>query len=144
MALFKIEHRIGINRSVDEVFEIIADINAWPTWSPIHKSSSGELRFGAPVTLNEYYQGLGTWDISGSIGDYTPLSHIHVMVPKRFWEGSLIRFFEFEQLSDEACSFTVGAAFGGFFSVREGKRFKKHLKSGFIAMCEALKAKAEG
>jgi hypothetical protein len=144
MALFKVEHRVGINKSVDDVYAIVGDINAWPSWSPIHKAAAGSLKFGTPVALEEYYQGLGTWEIKGTLVDYAPLSHIHVDVPKRFWEGKLIRYFEFEILSDHACSFTVGAAFDGFLSKREGKRFKKYIKAGFEAMGEALKAKAEG
>jgi hypothetical protein len=143
MSLYKIEHRVGIKRPVDDVYEIIANINNWPSWSPIHLKAEGELKFGARFYLDETYQGLGRWEQSGFIEDYTPLSHIHVKIPRPFWAGNLIRYFEFEILSNEGCSFCVGAAFDGFLSKREGKRHAKALKLGFEAMGEALKTLAE-
>jgi len=140
---FKVEQRIGITRPVDEVYEIVADIDNWPGWSPIHKTASGQLRFGAPVRFEEQYDGLGLWEIGGVVSDWSPLSHIHIGVPKKFYEGSLIRFFEFEELSKTGTSFAIGAVFSGFLSEREGRRYAKFLKKGFTAYCEALKAKAE-
>ncbi len=140
---YKIEHRIGVAAPVDDVYDIIADIENWPSWSPIHKSATGRLSFGAPIAFEEYYGGLGTWEISGSLADWTPLSHIHVAVPKRFYEGQLIRFFEFEALSETGSAFSVGALFNGFLSEREGRRYAKFLRIGFAAFCEALKTKAE-
>lgn len=141
--LFKVEHRIGINARVDDVWDVLADISKWSEWSPIHNVAEGEMRFGAPVHLEEHYQGLGTWEVRGTIDDWMPLSHIHIHVPKPFWAGTLVRYVELIELSPQSTSVAFGAAFGGFFSVREGKRFKKHIRAGFEAMNEALKAKME-
>lgn len=140
---YKIEHRIGVAVPVDDIYDIIADIESWPSWSPIHKSTSGGLSFGAPIAFEEHYEGLGTWEINGTLADWTPLSHIHVTVPKRFYEGQLIRYFEFEALSETGSAFTIGALFNGFLSEREGRRYAKFLRVGFAAFAEALKAKAE-
>ncbi|WP_140985669.1 SRPBCC domain-containing protein [Asticcacaulis tiandongensis] len=140
---FKVEQRIGISRPVDDVYEIVADLKGWTQWSPIHQVVEGELRFGAPVRFEEQYEGLGLWEIGGFVSDWSPLSHIHIGVPKKFYEGSLIRFFEFEELSKTGCSFAIGAVFSGFLSEREGRRYAKFLKKGFTAYCEALKARAE-
>lgn len=143
MSLYRIESRIGIACPVDDVYERVSQIEQWPSWSPIHKAASGKLGFGAFVSFEEYYEGLGRWEVAGTIADYSPLSHIHISVPKPFWAGSLIRFYEFDILTEGACTFTAGAAFGGFLSIREGKRYGKFLKSGFQAMGEALKAHCE-
>jgi hypothetical protein len=142
MAL-KIEHRVGIAAPVDDVYAIIADINAWPEWSPIHKKAEAKLSFGAPVHLEEYFEGLGTWETDGLIADWTPLSHIHVSVPKPFYAGSLIRYFEFDILSDTGTGFSLGALFNGYLSEREGKRYRNYIRTGFEAFAEALKTKAE-
>jgi hypothetical protein len=141
--VFKIEHRIGIKAPVEEVYEVIADVARWPHWSPIHKKTAAKLAFGAPISLDEYYEGLGRWEVSGVISDWSPLSHIHIDVPKPFYAGSLTRFFEFERLSEAGSVFAVGAVFSGFLSEREGKRYRKYLKAGFQAMAEALKMKVE-
>jgi len=142
MAL-KIEYRIGISAPVDEVYEILTDMENWPSWSPVHKAVSGSVHFGAAVRLEEYYEGLGTWEQTGGVADYQPLSHIHVAIPRPFYAGSLIRYFEMDILSEAGTSFTVGALFSGFLSMREGRRYRHYLRKGFQAFAEALKAKAE-
>ncbi|MDI7773778.1 SRPBCC domain-containing protein [Asticcacaulis sp. EMRT-3] len=139
----KVEQRVGIAAPVDEVYAILADIESWPQWSPIHKAASGQIAFGAAVRLEENYAGLGTWEQQGVVADYQPLSHIHVSVPKRFYAGTLIRYFEMDILSETGTSFSVGALFGGFLSQREGKRYRSYLREGFAAFAEALKTKAE-
>ena len=142
MAL-KIEQRIGIAAPVDEVYDLLADIESWPSWSPIHTAASGRVGFGAPVRLEEHYEGLGTWEQSGAVADYQPLSHIHIAVPKPFYAGRLIRYFELDILSEAGTGFAVGALFDGFLSEREGRRYRKYLREGFHAFAEALKARAE-
>lgn len=143
MAL-KIEHRIGIAAPVDHVYDLVSDINGWSAWSPIHKTAEGALGYGAPVAFEEVYEGLGTWEIRGFVSDWVPLSHIHIGVPKKFYEGSLIRYYEFEELSKTASHFSIGAMFKGFLSEREGRRYRKYLKAGFEAYAQTLKAKIEG
>jgi hypothetical protein len=143
MAL-KVEKRIGIQTPVDTVYDILQDIEGWVQWSPIHKEAKGRLSFGAPVRFMEHYEGLGDWEINGFVSDWSPLSHIHIGVPKKFYEGSLIRFYELNILSDTACDFAIGAQFSGFLSEREGKKYRSYLREGFAKFAEALKAKAEG
>lgn len=139
----KIEYRIGIAAPVDEVYEVLSEVENWPQWSPIHKAASGQLKFGAPVRLEEYYEGLGTWELEGSVADYQPLSHIHINIPKPFYAGRLIRYFELDILSQEATSFSVGALFDGFLSEREGRQYRQYLRGGFQAFSEALKVTSE-
>ncbi len=139
----KIEHRVGVAAPVDDVYDLIADIKAWPQWSPIHRKAEGDLRFGAPVHLEEYYEGLGTWEIHGVVNDWAPLSHIHIAVPKPFYAGQLVRYFEMEALSAQGATFTIGALFQGFLSEREGRRYRAFLRKGFEAFAEAARTKAE-
>jgi hypothetical protein len=139
----KIEQRVGIAAPVDDIYELVADIGRWPEWSPIHLAATGELHFGAPVHLEERFEGLGTWEIHGVVADWSPLSHIHIDVPKPFYAGKLTRYFEFESLSETGSIFTVGALFNGLLSEREGWRYAKFLRTGFAAFGEAVKAKAE-
>lgn len=140
---YKVEYRIGVAAPVDDVYDVIADIEKWPEWSPIHKKASGELSFGAPIAFEEYYEGLGTWEITGALADWQPLSHIHIAVPKKFYEGRLVRYFEMDALSESGSSFSVGALFDGFLSEREGRRYGKFLKVGFERFAEAVKERAE-
>lgn len=139
----KIEQRIGVNAPVDDIWDIISEVGAWADWSPIHKAASAEMHFGSPIHLEEYYEGLGTWQIDGAISDWAPWSHLHVGVPKPFYAGRLIRYFEMEALADTGSTFTVGALFQGFLSEREGKAYREPLRKGFAAFAEAVKARAE-
>lgn len=140
---YKIEFRIGVAAPVDDVYDVIADIEKWPEWSPIHKKASGKMSFGAPIAFEEYYEGLGTWEINGVLADWQPLSHIHISVPKKFYEGRLVRYFEMDALSEAGSSFSVGALFDGFLSEREGRRYGKFLKIGFESFADAVKNRAE-
>ena len=141
--MFRIEHRIGIAAPVDDAYDLMAEIETWPDWSPIHKRASGKLSFGAPIALEEYYEGLGTWELSGALADWQPYSHIHVAVPKPFYAGTLIRYFEFDALSAHGSTFSIGALFQGFLAEREGRMISGPVRRGFTAFAEALKAKAE-
>ena len=140
---YKVEYRIGVTAPVDDIYDLVADIEAWTQWSPIHKVAKGSLHFGAPFHLEEEYEGLGMWEIDGVLSDWSPYSHIHVFVPKPFYAGKLMRYFEFEALSETGSTFTVGALFNGFLSEREGRSYGKYLKRGFQAFAEAAKEKAE-
>ncbi|MBW8734551.1 MAG: SRPBCC family protein, partial [Asticcacaulis sp.] len=140
---YKIEFRIGVATPVDDIYDLIADIDAWPQWSPIHQAATGRLSFGAPIHLEEKFEGLGMWEIDGVLSDWAPYSHLHVFVPKPFYAGKLMRYFEFEALSEIGSAFTVGALFEGFLSEREGRAYGKYVRRGFEAFAEAAKAKAE-
>ena len=139
----KIEQRIGIAAPVDDVWDLISDVPSWPQWSPIHRKAEGELHFGGTVALEEYYEGLGTWELQGAVADWSPMSHLHISVPKPFYAGKLTRYFEMEALSDTGSTFTLGALFEGILSEREGRAYRSFLRDGFGRFCEALKTKAE-
>jgi hypothetical protein len=141
--MYRIEYRVGIAAPVDDAYDLVADIEGWPQWSPIHKKATGTLSFGAPIGLEEYYEGLGTWELAGSLADWQPYSHIHVAVPKPFYAGTLIRYFEFDALSAQGSTFAVGALFNGFLAEREGRMISGPVRRGFTAFAEALKARAE-
>ena len=140
---YKVEYRIGVATPVDDIYDLVADVDAWTQWSPIHKAASGRLSFGAPFHLEEQYEGLGMWEIDGTLADWSPYSHIHLFIPKPFYAGKQLRYFEFEGLSQTGSTFTVGAVFDGLLSEREGRRYAKYLRPGFQAFAEAAKAKAE-
>ena len=140
---YKVEYRIGVAAPVDDVYDLVCDIESWTQWSPIHKAASGQLKFGAPIHLEEQYEGLGMWEIDGVLSDWSPYSHIHVFIPKPFYAGKQVRYFEFEALSQTGSAFTVGALFNGFLAEREGKLISGPVKRGFTAFAEAVKAKAE-
>ena len=141
--MYRIEYRVGVAAPVDDAYDIAADIESWPQWSPIHRKAVGTLKFGAPVALEEYYEGLGTWEQAGGLADWQPYSHIHVVIPKPFYAGTLTRYFEFDALSAHGSTFAVGAMFNGFLSEREGKMIAGPVRKGFMAFAEALKARAE-
>ncbi len=140
---YKVEYRIGVAAPVDDVYDLVCDIESWTQWSPIHKAASGQLKFGAPIHLEEQYEGLGMWEIDGVLSDWSPYSHIHVFIPKPFYAGKQVRYFEFEALSQTGSAFTVGALFNGFLSEREGRAYGKHLRKGFQLFAETVKARAE-
>lgn len=141
--LYKVEHRFGIAAPVDYVYDILADVENWPTWSPIHKEAKAHLGFGAPAAFKEEYEGLGTWELDGALSDWVPLSHMHFHIPRPWYEGHLIRYYEVDNLMEVGTRFSMGAAFSGLLSEREGKKFAPYLRRGFEAFTLALKDRAE-
>ncbi len=141
--LYKVEYRFGIAAPVDYVYDILADVERWPEWSPIHKEARAHLGFGAPAVFKEEYAGLGTWELEGALSDWVPLSHMHFHIPRPWYMGRLIRYYEVDNLLEVGTRFSVGAAFSGMLSIREGKRFAPHLRKGFEAFTLALKDRAE-
>lgn len=141
--LYKVEYRFGIQAPVDYVYDILADVEKWPTWSPIHKEARAQLGFGAPAAFKEEYEGLGTWELDGALSDWVPLSHMHFHIPRPWYVGQLIRYYEVDNLLEVGTRFSMGAAFGGLLSEREGKRFAPYLRKGFEAFTHELKARAE-
>ena len=46
----KLERRIGIAAPDEVVWEVLSDIEAWPSWNAMYPRARGELRIGALVT----------------------------------------------------------------------------------------------
>jgi hypothetical protein len=139
----KLEHRIGVRAPAEVIWETIRDIEAWPTWNPLYPRAQGALRIGAQLELDVAIEGQPVRTIKPVILDWVPNDQIHWRLDLM---GGLIRttrYIEIEALTDTGCIFSNGELFRGRFAHLAVRRIARPIRAGFVAMGEAVKARAE-
>jgi hypothetical protein len=139
----RIEHRIGVQTPPEVIWGMISDIPGWSAWNPLYPKASGEVQFGAPLTLEVALPGEAPRTIRPIVRDWTPNEQI-------IWTLSLMggmlrstRYIEIEKLSETGCIFSNGEIFEGPLMRFIGKRQRRAIKAGFTAFGEAVRERAE-
>lgn len=140
---FRVEDRIGIQAPPEVIWEVVRDLDAWSEWNPTYPRAEGEIRIGNILTLDLLLPGQSTQEIKARVLDWVPNEQLH-------WElkllGGLIRtlrYIEISPLAESGCVVDNGEFFGGLMGPSLGKRMRGPVRRGFLAMNEALKARAE-
>jgi hypothetical protein len=139
----KIEHRVGVQAPVEVVWEILHDVAAWPEWNPLYSKVSGLVRIGERLNLTRTLDGRPPEEIQAVVLDWTPNELLHAKRPVMGGLASSVCYWEIDKLENEACVFSNGELFLGFFGKWQGNRERRALRRGYAAMGEALKARAE-
>jgi hypothetical protein len=140
---FKIEHRIGVQRPVEQVWAAIYDLEAWKDWNPMYPQASGRLLISAPLTLTERVAGSDE-TYQAIVGDWVP--HAQIVWVRKSRAGLLrhVRYLEIEKLSEEGCIFSNGEVFEGVTAgLLVPKRRRRALRQAFAGLGEAVKARTE-
>ena len=145
MATHELRTEIEIAAPAGRVWSILTDFGAYPQWNPFIVSLEGELHHGAPLVARMRPPG------SSSAMTFKP--RVTVLEPgKRFsWVGSLPipglfggeHGFELIELGADRVRFVHGERFRGVLVSLLRKTLDGGTRSGFIAMNDALKARAE-
>lgn len=140
---FRIEDRIGIQAPQELIWEVVYDLAKWSEWNPTYPRAEGEIRIGNILSLDLLLPGQSTQPLSARVIDWVPNEQLH-------WElklmGGLIRtlrYIEISPLAETGCVVDNGEIFGGLMGSSLGKRMRGPVRRGFLAMNEALKARAE-
>jgi hypothetical protein len=138
----RIEHRLGVPAPAEAVWQVIADVTAWPDWNPLYPMAEGALRIGATLTLEVAVPGRARRTIRPVILDWVPNEQI-------LWRLSLLgglvrttRYLEIERLSETGCILANGEIFAGPLGELVAGRMQRDVRAGFAAMGEAAKARA--
>lgn len=139
----KIESRVGVMAPPQAVWDILANVNAWPTWNPLYPQASGEMKIGARWSLCIAPPGEPHRQTEPRVMDWVPLEQ--VLLADLNWGGWVksVRYIEIDQVDDKACIISNGEIFQGMVSEFYGNRHRRALKQGYTAMNEALKRQAE-
>jgi len=136
---FKIEHRIGVRAPPSAVWEVLSDLEGWSRWNPLYPRASGKLAIGARLSLTLALPNAKPEDISPVLVDWVPDMQL---VWRLRLIGGLItttRYMEIEPLDEgRAAVFSHGEVFDGPVAFFMPKALRKTIKSGFVAMSEAL------
>jgi hypothetical protein len=140
----RIEHRLGVKATADQIWALLEDLPAWPSWNPMYPQAKGRIGFGELLTLTEALPGGEPRALTPRVSTWTPREQI-VWVEKRGLMANSIRYFEIDELSPEGgCIFANGEIFSGWLGERYAKRHGRALKEQYEAVCEALRARVEG
>jgi hypothetical protein len=53
MDIARIERRIGVRATPDQIWDLIADLPGWDRWNPVETRLEGAIAFGAEIALTE-------------------------------------------------------------------------------------------
>jgi hypothetical protein len=138
-----IEHRIGIQAPAEVIWEVIADLPSWKDWNPTYTKASGDIRIGSTLDMTLELPGQAAQQIRPVVLEWVPNEQLH-------WRLSLIgglvkttRYIEIDNLAAASCIVSNGEFFAGIMGPTVVRRMGGSVRRGFIAMNEALKARAE-
>jgi hypothetical protein len=140
---FKLEHRLGVRASAETIWSLLADVDRWAEWNPLYTRASGVIRMDSPLELELSLPGQAPRQIRPVVADWVPQEQL-------LWRLSMLgglvkstRYFEIEELAPGSCIFSNGELFDGPLGPSVARRMAGPIRSGFAAMGEAVKARAE-
>jgi hypothetical protein len=138
-----IEHRIGIQAPAEVVWEVLSDLPRWEAWNPLYPKAAGEIRIGGTLELTLAIPGQAPQQIRPTVLEWVPNEQLHWRLTMAGGLVKTTRFLEIENLAPANCIVSNGEIIGGLLGPRLGKRLARPIYRGFVAMNEALKARAE-
>ena len=140
----KIEHRLGVKAPAGIVWEILADVQAWPQWSTLYSKASGVIGFGERLKLEVSLPGQAPQAIEPVIFEWEPHEVIHWKLKSMAGLIENVRFLEVEALSETGCIFSNGEIYGGLMGPsRAAIKQRSVIRQGFQALGEAMRDRAE-
>ncbi|MEI6439917.1 MAG: SRPBCC domain-containing protein [Alphaproteobacteria bacterium] len=139
----KIESRIGIKAPAEVIWEIASDFKSWSFWNPTYTKGAGELRIGAPLEFTLELPGEAPQVINPVLIEWVPLEQIHWSLTLARGLVRTVRYIEIEALNEASCIVSNGEIFEGLLGPTAARSKRHAIRQGFIAMSEALAARAE-
>jgi hypothetical protein len=142
--MHKIQSDIDIDASPERVWSILIDFAAYPSWNPFIRSITGTVEAGRRLTVS-------IQPVGGRAMTFRPTVLVAQRNSELRWLGHLL----FPGIFDGEHSFKMTASASGGVRLTQSETFSGVLvalakasldrgtKPGFIAMNEALKARAE-
>lgn len=143
MDIARIERRIGVRATPDQIWALIADLPGWDRWNPAESGLEGAIAFGGEISLTERIEGLPERRAVTRVGDWQPYSQLVWAENRGLWFRSM-RYFEIEPLDEpNSCIVANGFIFSGLRGEMFFDRNRKFLRHAVDAVAEAWKAAAE-
>ena len=143
MDIARIERRIGVRATPDQIWDLIADLPGWDRWNPVETKLEGAIAFGAEIALTERIGDLPERRAATRVGEWQPYSQLVWAESRGLWFRSM-RYFEIEPLDQpNSCIVSNGFIFSGLRGEMFFDRNRRHLRHAVDAVAEAWKAAAE-
>lgn len=140
---YRIENRMGVRASSLRLWEVLAEVAAWPQWAPLYPAAEGVIGLNKPLRLTEAVPGLPPREATVTVTDYTPEQQL-IWRDRRGLLANSLRYFEIEALAENSCVLANGEIFSGLLGERWGLRNRRALLQAYEDLNAALKARAEG
>ena len=138
---YRIQSRVGVAAPASAVWSVIGDLESWSEWNPLFPEVEGRLSVGALVNvrrvLGDVSEGYET-----RVVDWVPNAQIILARSIAPFARSLT-YLEIDPLTERGCILAVGELYEGRFGEMIGKKMNRKLGPAFLAVCEAVKARAE-
>lgn len=138
----RIQHRLGVSATREQIWEVIADLPGWAAWNPLYPKAEGSIAFGAALRLTEQATGQPARVLDFKVTDWAPGEHLYLRSPAGFMTTRL-QYVEIEGLADTGCVVAAGVIFNGLLEAARAKK-NRFLRQGFVTMLEGLKVRVEG
>jgi len=93
MEIARIERRIGVRATPEQIWTLIADLPLWDRWNPIETGLEGNIAFGEQIALTEAIEGLPERRVITRVGEWQPYSQLVWSENRGLWFRSM-RYFE--------------------------------------------------
>lgn len=139
----QVEHRIGVQAPAEVTWQVIHDLAAWESWNPTYPRATGEIRIGGPLALTVALPGQAPMEIRPVVLEWVPNEQLHWKLRMVGGLVRTLRYIEIEAVSETGCIVSNGEYIGGVLGGSVVRRIGRSAYRGFLAMNEALKARAE-
>ncbi|MDB5454273.1 MAG: hypothetical protein JWO33_2851 [Caulobacteraceae bacterium] len=139
----KIEHRIGIQAPPLVVWDLLADIESWPSWNPIYTQARGRLGYGEALHLTCALPDKQPVEMVATVTEWVPEEQILWTTEPNRWLLRTTRYLEIDKLTETACIFANGELLQGWGAKSAARQYGRAMYNGFELMGEAVKARAE-
>jgi hypothetical protein len=142
--MHEIETEIDIAANAEQVWSILTDLAAYPSWNPFIRDITGSIETGQRLTVSIHPTGGKVMTFRPTVLLAAPNSELrwlgHLLIPGIF-DGE--HRFTITELGAGRVRFTQGEKFGGVLVGFAKASLDRGTKAGFIAMNAALKKRAE-
>lgn len=139
----KIEHRIGVKAPPLVVWDVLKEIEDWPSWNPIYTAARGRLGYGEELHLTCKLPDQNPIDLVATVTEWVPEEQILWTTKAMYGLVHTTRYIEMDKLTETACIFSNGEMISGFLAPQVARRLGRSMYKGFELMGEAVKERAE-
>jgi len=139
----RVEERVGIQTSVDRVWELIYDLPGWASWNPLYTQAQGAVRIGHVLTLTQALPGRPPAVIQPRVLEWVPNEQLHWRLSRMGGLATATHYIEIEKLTETSCIVANGELIGGLLGGYAFGPTARALRRGLREMNAALKAAAE-
>jgi hypothetical protein len=141
MASYRVQARVGVAAPASAVWRVVSDLPGWSEWNALYPEAEGRLSIGALIQLRRVLGDKGErFDVR--VVDWVPNAQIvwlRIIAPF----ARSLGYIEIDPLTERGCILAAGEIFQGWLGPMIGKRMRRELNKGLMALCEAAKARSE-